>query len=120
MSDYETVRETPLKHVTPGNGFAFLSGFMPGSNHNLPAMYAHGFEAVTVVACGVRKTFPLSQIDQAFAAYCEALRANKYDARSDALEACELLALADENGIDHRIDVMPAVEAARAAIAKAD
>lgn len=40
-------------------------------------------------------------------------------AAPDLLDACQLLGLIEQNGIGHVIDVMPAVLAARAAIAKA-
>lgn len=43
-----------------------------------------------------------------------------FNCHDDLLAACEMLDLVERNGITHLIDIMPAVEAARAALAKAN
>ena len=60
--------------------------------------------------CGMRLRRP----DEA------AANAHLIAAAPDLLEACKLLGLIESNGITNFIDIMPAVEAARAAVAKAE
>lgn len=57
---------------------AYMSGYTESCG-NLPTMYAHA-GGITVVARGVREEFSLADLDRAFAAYCQALHVNRYDA----------------------------------------
>lgn len=66
--------------VSPIIGFRYLSGYYDNS-HNLPAMYAHGYNVepqLTIVGRGVEQHFPMRQSNSAFQTYRELLIENGY------------------------------------------
>ena len=71
MNDKDPILDKQLRHITPTEGFVFLSG-NSGSIHNHPVIY-FGNEMLYVIGFEFYKVFPIEKLNEAFEAYRELL-----------------------------------------------
>ena len=68
----------PIDKLTPVEIFRASSGYYCDFPNDHPTIYGHSGDAVTVVGAGYEKTFPLAELDEAFAAYMRLLARQGY------------------------------------------
>ena len=72
------VFEHAVGRLSPTEIFRATSGYYCNFPNNHPTLYGHSGNAVTVVGGGYEKTFPLTKLNEAFAAYMRLLSRQGY------------------------------------------